>query len=72
MVHQTMANILCRFKVQDMKLEDESPWGSSLVLALFLLHMTVYTKMNHTPAKLVLRQDSILNTCHEVNWYLIK
>ena len=39
---------------------------------MFALCATVHTTAQHTPAQLVYRQDSILNTRHKASWQLIK
>ena len=52
-VHQTIGNIICIFKVQDMVLNDESPWDGILASTMFALSATVHTTMQCTPAQLV-------------------
>ena len=55
-----------------MVLDDENPWDGVLAAIIFALHTIVHTTMQYTPAQLVFRQDSILNTRHEAIWRLIK
>ena len=55
-----------------MVLDDESPWDGILASIMFTLRATVHTTMQYTPAPLVFGRDSILTTCHEANWHLIK
>ena len=70
-VHQTIGNIICTFKVQDMILDDENPWDGILASTLFALCATVHTTTRNTPAHLVFGQDLILNTHHDANWQII-
>ena len=39
---------------------------------MFALRAIIHTTTQYTPAQLVFGRDSILNTCHEANWQLIK
>ena len=55
-----------------MVLDNESPWDGILASTMLALHATVQTTTQYTPAPLVYRRDSILNTRHEANWQLIK
>ena len=55
-----------------MVLDDENPWDGILESTVFALRATVLTIMQCTPIQLVLRQDSILNTCLKANWQIIK
>ena len=71
-VHQTIGNIIRRFKAQDMVLDDENPWDRCSAFTMFTLQATSHTTTENTPAQLVFRRDSILNTCHKANWQLIK
>ena len=71
-VHQTIVNIIRTFKTKDTVLDDDNPWDRILTSIMFALRATVHTTTQYTPAQLVFGRDSILNTCHEVNWQLIK
>ena len=42
-VHQIRDNIISIFKVQEMVLDDESPWDGILTSTMFALHATVHT-----------------------------
>ena len=55
-----------------MVLDDENPWDGILASTMFALRATVHTTTQYTPAQLLFGQDSILNTCHEAKWQLIK
>ena len=70
--HQTRANTIHTFKVQDMVLHDENPWDRILASTMFALLATVHTTTQYTTAQFVFGRDSILNTRHEANWQLIK
>ena len=50
-VHQTIGNIICIFKVQDMVLNDENPWDGILASTMFVMRATAYTTTQHTPAQ---------------------
>ena len=55
------------FKGKDMVFDDENSWDGILASTIFALRATVNTTTQHTPAQLVLGQDSILNTRREAN-----
>ena len=55
-----------------MVLDDENPWNRILAFTMFALRVTVHTTTQYTPAQLVFKQDSVLNTRHKANWQLIK
>ena len=42
-VHQTIGNILCTLKKQNMVLDDENPWDSILASAIFTQRAMVHT-----------------------------
>ena len=55
-----------------MVLDDENLWDIISVSTMFAFRATVHNTMQYTPAQLVFRRDSILNTRHKANWYFIK
>ena len=60
-VHQTIGNILCSFKVQNMELDDENPWDGILASTMFALRATVHTTTQYTSAQLICGRDTIIN-----------
>ena len=48
-VHQTIGNIIRTFIVQDMVLNDESPWDGILASTICALRAKVHTTMHYTP-----------------------
>ena len=67
-VHQTIGNIICTFKAQDMVVDNENPWDGILTSTMLSLHAMVHITTQYTPAQLVFGRDSILNPRHEANW----
>ena len=51
-----------------MGFDDENPWDGILASTVFALRATVHISTQYTPAQLVFRQDSILNTHDKANW----
>ena len=49
-MHQTIGNILCTFKAQNMVMDDKNPWDSILASTMFALRATIHTTMKYTPA----------------------
>ena len=49
-VYQTIGNILCTFKVQNMVLDDENPWDSILASTMFTSRAIVQSTTQYTPA----------------------
>ena len=72
MVHQTIGNIIHTFKLQQMDLDNESPWKGILSSTICAIWSTVHTTTQHTPSQLVFGRDAILNFNQEANWQLIK
>ena len=71
-VHQTIGNITCIFKIQQMDLDNENPWEGILSSTMFTIWSKVHTTTQHTPSHLVFGRDAILNINQETNWQLIK
>ena len=51
-----------------MVLNDERPWDGILASTMFVLHATVHTMTQYTPAQIVFGQHSIMNIGHEAKW----
>ena len=51
--HQTLANIICTFKVQDNYLDQDDPWKGILAAAMFALRATYHTTLQATPMQVV-------------------
>ena len=71
-VHQTIGNIIRTFKIQEMDLDDENPWGGILSSTMLAILSTVHTISQYTLSQLVFGRDDILNINQEANWQLIK
>ena len=67
-----IGNIIRTFKVQDMVVNDENLWYGIFGSTMSALHLMVHTTTQYTPAQLVFGRHSILNTRHEIYWYIIK
>ena len=44
-VHQTIGNIICTFKIQEMDLDNENPWEEIPSSAMFAIWTMVHTTM---------------------------
>ena len=71
-VHKTIGNIIPTFKIQEIDLDNESPWEGVLSSNLFAIQTNVHTTTQDAPSQLVFRRDAILNINQEANWQLIK
>ena len=71
-VHQTIGNIICTLKNQQMDLDNENPWKGILLSTMFAIRSTVHTTTQHTPSQLVFGRDVFLNINQEANLQLIK
>ena len=71
-VHQTIGNIIHTFIIQEMDLDNKSPWEGILSSTMFAIQSTVHTTSQHTPSQLVFGLDAMLNINQEANWQLIK
>ena len=60
-VHQTIGNILCTFKVQNMEQDDEFPWNGILASTMFTLRATVHITTQYIPAQLIFGRNSLIN-----------
>ena len=52
-----------------MALVNENTWDGILASTMFVLRASVHTTTQYTPAQLMFRLDSILNTRHKENWW---
>ena len=72
-IHQTIANIIRTFEVQDdPDLDPDNPWAGILSATMFAIRATYHTTLQATPAQLVFGRDAILNVQFEANWNLIQ
>ena len=71
-IHQTIANIIRTFEVQDMEIDENDPWSGILSATMFAIRATIHKTLQATPAQLVFGRDAILNTKFEANWQMIK
>jgi len=66
-IHQTIGNIICTMKVQNMVLDDANPWDGILASTMFaLVRATLYTTTRCTPTQLVFGGDAV------ADWHVIK
>ena len=61
-LHQTIGNIICTFKMQEMDLDNENTWEGIVSSTMFAIRSTVLTAKQHTPSQLVFGRDAILDT----------
>jgi NADH:ubiquinone oxidoreductase subunit len=72
-IHQTIANMIRTFEVQDEPhLDPDNPWAGILAATMFAVQATYHTTLQATPAQLVFGRDAILNIQFEANWNLIQ
>ena len=71
-VHQTIGNGIHTFLIQEINLDDESPWEGILSSIMFAVRSTVHTTTQYTPLQLVFGSDRIPIINQEANWQLMK
>jgi hypothetical protein len=72
-IHQTIANMIRTFEVQDEPyLDPDKPWAGILSATMFAVRATYHTTLQATPSQLVFGRDAILNVQFEANWNLIQ
>jgi transposase InsO family protein len=71
-VHQTIANLIRTFELEDNYLDNDDPWAGILSATAFAIRSTYHTTLQATPGQLVFGRDMILNIQHIANWSLIK
>ena len=47
-VHQTIGNIICSFKIQEIYVDNENPWEKILLSDMLTIRSMVHTSMQHT------------------------
>ena len=50
-IHQTIGNIICTFRVQELVLDNEDQWNVILAATLFATQGTIKTTLNNTPCQ---------------------
>ena len=60
-VHQTIANILCTFKIQKMDVDNENHWEGILSSTVFAKRFAVNTTTQHISSHLIFGRDTFLN-----------
>ena len=53
-VYQSIGNILCTFKIQEMVLDYENPGEGAFSSTMFTISSTVHTTTKHTPSQQIL------------------
>ena len=71
-VHQTIANIILMFDINNMEIEYDDPWISTPTAVIFAIRSLVHTKSQYMPSQLIFGRDYMLNILHEANWKLIQ
>ena len=54
-IHQTIGNIICSFKTQEIDLDNENPWEGIVSSTMFIVYSAHY----------------LLCSIHHHNWYLV-
>ena len=73
LVHQTIGNILCTFKIHDMVLDEDNLWDGILPAStMFDLKANVHTTTQYMLAHLVFGHDSILYQHLNIDWEALK
>ena len=71
-MHQTLANLICTFELEENYLDVDKPWNGILAAAAFAVHSTYHTKLQATPGQLVFGRDMVLNTPFIADWEAIR
>jgi hypothetical protein len=71
-IHQTIANMIRTFQIQDSEIDKEDPWAGILAATMFATRATYHTTLQATPSQLVFGRDAILNIPYHVDWQQIK
>ena len=71
-IHQTLANLVRTFELENNYLDEEDPWKGILAAAAFAVRSTYHTTLQKTPGQLVYGRDMILNVKHLANWEYIR
>ena len=71
-VHQTAANIIYMFDINNMEIKDNNPQSGIPAPTMFAIYLTAYTMSQYIPSQLVFGRDLILNISHKANWKSIQ
>ena len=68
-VHQTIGDMICTFRTQDMEgIDCDDPWSGVSAAAGFAVRATVSKTTRESPMQSVFQRDAVLNFCHFANW----
>ena len=70
-VHQTVADALRTFELEQRELDEKDPWTPFLQAACFAVRSTYHTTLGATPAQLVFGRDMILPIKFKADWAAI-
>ena len=71
-MHQTLANLVCTFELEDNYLDVDKLWDSILAAAAFTVWITNHTTLQATPRQLVFGHDMVINTPFIADWEAIR
>ena len=67
-VHQTLANSLRTFELEEQELDAHDPWSPFLSAAAFAVRATCHTTMRASPGQLVFGRDMVLPIKYVTDW----
>ena len=70
--HQTLANLVRTFELEENYLDVDKPWDGILAAAAFAVRSTYHTTLQATPGQLVFGRDMVLNTPFIADWEAIR
>jgi hypothetical protein len=70
-MHQTLANALRTFELENQHIDHEDPWTPFLSAAAWAIRSTYHSVLDATPGQVVFGRDMILPIEFQTNWALI-
>ena len=70
--HQTLANLVRTFELEENYLDVDKPWNGILAAAAFAVRSTYHTTLQATPGQLVFGRDMVINTPFIADWEAIR
>ena len=71
-IHHVIANLVCKFDVQNNYLDEDEPWSDILLDTDFSVQVAYHTTFQATPVQMVFICDTILNTSFIYDWEAIR
>ena len=71
-IHHVIANLVCKFDVQNNYLDEDEPWSDILLDTDFSVQVAYHTTFQATPVQMVFICDTILNTPFISDWEAIR